>query len=93
MWVIGKNFIYRNSSGDMRVYTGTVDLSAGAVTDKTTDIVSTKTIYSVEYIDSSGIVITTGLGEPAITTSGGYYVISVYSTSAQSSVNLRVIYR
>jgi hypothetical protein len=92
-WQIFGNFIYRNSSGDMKAYTSTQNLTAGADTTITTTIASTKKIYSVEFIDSSGNVITIGLGQPAISTSGGYFTITVYSTDALTGVILRVIFK
>lgn len=92
-WQIFNNFLYRNSAGDMKSYTATINLTADADTTTTTTIASTKSIYSVEFIDSSGNVITTGLGQPAISTSGGYFTISVYSSDALTGVILRVIYK
>lgn len=79
---------------DMRPYTITVNLSAGANTTITTTISSTKrNIYSVEFIDSSGNLITTGLGQPIISSSGGVWIITVYSVDALTGVIVRVIYK
>ena len=77
----------------MKAYTATIDLGEGVETTTTTTIPSTRAIYSVEYIDSDGNVITTGLGEPLIATSGGVYTIAVYSTDALTDTVLRVIYK
>ena len=84
-------FIKRNNS-DMATYTGTVTLAAGANTAKTTTITQSKTIYSVEYIDASGNVITGELGTPVISVSGNYYVITVYSTNLYTNANLRIMF-
>ncbi len=78
---------------DMKAFTSTQNLTADADTTITTTILSTKAIYSVEFIDSDGNVITMGLGEPAIGTSGGYYTITVWSSDALTNVVLRVIYK
>ena len=82
-----------NIYDEMKAYTATIDLGAGVETPQTTTIVSTRSIYSIEYIDSEGNVITTGLGMPIITTAGGFFIISVYSTDALFNVVLRVIYK
>lgn len=89
----GLRFGSNNIFDIMKAYTATIDLTGGADTPQTTTILSTKSIYSIEYIDSTGIVITIGLGQPVISTSGGFYVITVYSTDTLTDVVLRVIYK
>ena len=82
-----------NIYDEMKAYTKTLDLGAGVETTDTTTIASTRAIYSIEYIDSGGVVITTGLGTPTIATAGGFYTITVYSTDALTDTVLRVIYK
>ena len=82
-----------NLIDDMKAYTATINLGAGVVTTDTTTISSVRAIYSVEYIDSDGNVITTGLGEPLTAIVAGVWTIAVFSTDALTDVLLRVIYK
>ena len=70
----------------------TANLGAGADTAITTTVPDSMEPYSLEFIDSSGNVITVGLGEPVLTTAGGYYVVTVYSVDALVGVKLKIIF-
>ena len=48
--------------------------------------------YTVEFIDSEGNKISSGLGDPQLTLVGTTYQVTVYSTEALSNVKLKIIY-
>ena len=71
-------------------YLQTVNLSPGVETDITTTLTSEP--YNLEFIDSAGNVITTGLLQPRLALSGGVYHVYVYSTTEYTGVKLKIIY-
>lgn len=79
------------NSGEMKDLT-TTDLAAGEDTAITTGVPDFMEPYSLEFIDSSGNVITNGLGDPVLTTAGGFYVVTVYSVDALTGVKLKIIF-
>jgi len=48
--------------------------------------------YNIEFIDSDGHVITSGMGEPILTLTGGVYTVTVYSAVAMTDVKLKILY-
>ena len=79
---------------EMKSYSkNSVTLGAGVDTSITTTIPSTGDIYSVEFFTSGNIIITTGLGHPAVSISGGVWIITVYSEEELTNIILRVIYK
>jgi len=48
--------------------------------------------YNLEFIDSDGHVITSGMGEPVLELVGGVYKVTVYSAEAMTDVKLKIIY-
>jgi hypothetical protein len=77
---------------DAMKYTQTVNLTGGISNDITTLIPSSAVIYNVELIDSTGNIITTGMGQPLLTLSGGFYHVNIYSTDDLVGVRLRILY-
>ena len=71
-------------------YMMTVDLAAGVNTTITTPL--TVEPYNVEFIDSSGNIITSGLGAPVLTLVAGVYVLTVYSADSLTGVKVKFIY-
>lgn len=91
-------FIINNSIGggvdEMKSYSkNSVTLVAGDDTSIVTTIPATGEIYSVEFFTSGNVIITTGLGHPVISISGGVWVITVYSEEELTNIILRVIYK
>ena len=48
--------------------------------------------YNLEFIDSDGNVITSGMGEPKLELVGGVYKVTVYSAEAMTDVKLKILY-
>jgi hypothetical protein len=72
-------------------YMMTSDLGAGVTTVITTPL--TTEPYNVEFIDSAGNIITTGLTVVSLALVGGVYVLSVYNGGALlSGVKVKFIY-
>ena len=72
-------------------YLQTINLTGGAVTTVTTTL--TTEPYNIEFIDSSGNVITTGLTAVSLASVGGVYVVSVYNGGATlTNVKLKILY-
>jgi hypothetical protein len=72
-------------------YLATINIASGVETSHVTTI--TTEPYSIEFIDSSGNVITTGMGEPVLAASGSYYMITVYNGGATlTGVKLKILY-
>jgi len=77
---------------DAMKYTQTVNLTGGIRNDVTTLIPSSATIYNIEIIDSSGNIITTGMGQPLLTLVGGFYHVNIDSSDDLIGVRLRILY-
>ena len=75
---------------DEMKYLQVINLGAGVDTDIVTPLTSEP--YNLEFIDSTGKVITKDLGDPVLTLTGGVYHVSVYSTDVLTNVKLKIIY-
>lgn len=71
-------------------YLQTFSISAGETKALTTTI--TTEPYNIEFIDSSGNVITTGLQKVSVTKPSTYYVVTVYSSDALANAKLKILY-
>lgn len=87
-----KSRVETEISGDEEMkYLQTVNLTGGAVTTVTTTL--TTEPYNIEFIDSSGNVITTGLTAVSLALVGTVYVISIYNGgSTLTNVKLKILY-
>lgn len=73
-------------------YVQVVDLNSGDTELVTTLPDTVGEPYSVTFLDSTGKFITNDLGDPVISTSGGYYHVTVYSYSPLTNVKLKILY-
>lgn len=73
----------------LQTYAGTVDLTAGVVTQKITTVTSYP--YSIMLCDASDNLITHTL-QTELTTSGGFYVLNIYSVDDMVGVKVRIVY-
>jgi hypothetical protein len=71
-------------------YLQTFSISEGETKVLTTPIATEP--YNLEFIDSDGHVITSGMGEPILELVGGIYKVTVYSAIAITDVKLKILY-
>lgn len=91
-WYAGSGGTGGGSTLDTMKYTQTVNLTGGIRNDITTLIPSSAIIYNIEIIDSTGNIITTGMGQPLLTSAGGFYHVNIDSSDDLVGVRLRILY-